>query len=245
MIARSPSWPDQSTPAASQVVRWVIQRTKAGVSERTRLGTGGRLTGAESEEAGPRPMEIDLHGGSETRQRRRVLLGQCGLDPVERGPEVELVGRRGCAREGAPGGEQVAADVEEVVEGERAREHRGRVGPEVAQRHLELLVSQAFQRGEGLGADRFVVGQHLRRRPGPPLLDQDLLGPLGRQLRHLGQGRRIDHGPVEGAEVRQHILHGPARATALGPPLGVAEAGPDLQERLAVGRQRLDCLSGS
>ena len=151
-------------------------------------------------------MEIDLHGGSEARQRRRVLLGQCGLDPVERGPEVELVGRRGCAGEGAPGGEQIAADVEEVVEGEGARDHRGRVGPEVAQRHLELLVSQAFQGGEGLEADRLVVGQYLGRRPGPPLLDEDLLGPLGRQLPHLRQRRGVDHGPVEGTEVRHHTL---------------------------------------
>jgi hypothetical protein len=88
VIARSASSPDYATPAAPQVVRWVTQRTKERVSDRTRLAAS---PGPSRRRRAPGPLEIDLHRSLEARQQRHILLWECSFDPAERRPEVELL----------------------------------------------------------------------------------------------------------------------------------------------------------
>ena len=55
---------------------------------RVRLHPARGFAGAHHDAAGARPAQLDPYGVGQRRDRPRVLLGECRLDPIERGGDA-------------------------------------------------------------------------------------------------------------------------------------------------------------
>ena len=231
---------------AEVVPRWPAASTTAPGPARSRPRVARTSPAPIVNDRAAVPLTSTAMAPSSGGEQLGVLLWRGGHDPVERGHEAQLVGRRRRPVERAAGREQVGSDVRVVVEGEgvRAGATRGRCRGRRAARSTSSA-SQAAEGIERLGAHGGVVVEDLVGAPRPPGLDVSLLRRLRRHTGRVGQRGGVDDEPEQRAHVGDDVLHGPAGTAARQP----STRRPSARRRCSssvvpVGAQRLDRLAG-
>src|SRR6516162_272311 len=131
--------------------------------------------------------------------------------------------------------------MDENLEGEGSRNHRGRIGADIAKRDFDVL---PLDRGEQLKTPRthrFIVGHNLFGGHRAAGFDVKIRCAFGGHSAGIGQLGRVYGQPKAARHVRHEVPHRPARAPAFLRPHRVRDLRAQRQDILAAYFNRRQC----